>query len=229
MLYPVISCKHVFWGNFVSRMYCVWRWWETSSLFWLVHEWWRQTAYRNHLFNEPSFKCDALYWRSISLKWTYDDQPHRPVLKAYLYSLVPAFLLWCWRTHTQWTLFPVTLPSKASRAPGAFATVTMTGMDLKQLTAGTVKYQVYESFVPSFHRPGLCELLHLHQQGIWSFCTQSFGLKFPEQSSHSLCPDFYFRYASTNQVWGLSLYFHGVDQDHQPYDFDGTISYKISM
>jgi hypothetical protein len=58
---------------------------------------------------------------------------------------------------------------------------------------------------------------------------KALDLKFPNKVPTPYVLTCTFIMPAPTKSGDFSLYFHGEDQYHQPYDFDGTISYNIIM
>jgi len=116
--------------------------------------------------------------------------------------------------------------------PGAIGTVTVTGKTLKQIVAGTVKYQLYETGVRSFIGSGSSAFFDCDNKGCditkpialnmsdktgaaGSDYTLTFNFMFPDKDPSSSSLDF-------------SLVFWCEDQDHFPYDMSASIKYTAT-
>lgn len=112
-------------------------------------------------------------------------------------------------------------------APQSVATVTVKGVTKKQIDAGAVKYQIYETGVTSFISSGNSNYFDCNNKGcdrtkpIALTLTDPSG-KFP--TDYALTFSFALpKLKSSSKEFRIVIW--GTDQDHQPYDFSATITY----
>jgi len=109
---------------------------------------------------------------------------------------------------------------------GSAATVVVTGVAEKLVTAGAVKYQVYETGVTSFIASGNSNFFQCTNKGCDSSKPIALTLKEPTTSSSEYTLEFTFvipKDQSESKHYRLVVW--AVDQDHQPYDFSATIDF----
>ena len=108
------------------------------------------------------------------------------------------------------------------------ATVTIEGMTQKRILAGTVKYQLYEAFVPSFIGQGNSAYFTCNNKGCDPTMPVALTLTYPtaEKSKYKL--EFSFTMAKAQKGGDFRVVIYGQDQDHFPYDFSSTISFNYT-
>lgn len=110
------------------------------------------------------------------------------------------------------------------------ARVIVTGKTLKDIVAGTVQYQIYETGVRSFIASGSSPYFTCDNKGCDP--AKPIALNFADKkgaagSAYTLAFDFFFPTTESSSK-DFVLVFWGVDQDHNPQDFSVTISYRYS-
>jgi hypothetical protein len=121
--------------------------------------------------------------------------------------------------------------------PGNAATITVTGKAIKdQIQAGTVKYQIYQSFVKSFTSSGNAPYYTCDNKGCDA--DEPVALKWTNESQQNGAEEdfvLHFQAAlpkvvpsteSPNKTPSFRIVVWGEDQRHEPYDFSTTINFK---
>jgi hypothetical protein len=111
---------------------------------------------------------------------------------------------------------------------GAIATVEMKGLILKKITAGTVKYQVWESFMEQFVSEGNSEYFQCNNKGCDTSAPIALTLVDPSTVPSDYSLKFSFVMPAAQKSGDFRIVFYGQDQDHFPYDFSCTIGYNFS-
>lgn len=109
-------------------------------------------------------------------------------------------------------------------APKTLVKVTTKGFSHKRLTAGTVKWQIYETGVRSFEHSGNSPYFVCNNKGCDT--NQPVALKIANNGQFTLT--FTFEMGAAQASGDFKLVFWGVDQDHNPQDFSVTVSYAYA-
>ena len=106
------------------------------------------------------------------------------------------------------------------------AVITQSGICNKTLTAGTVKYQVYETGIPSFTSQGDFSYFHCDNTGCDRTQPMALKLDKPNGVPTKYTATFEFQMPYKKEGGDMKIVFWGTDQDHEPYDFSTTIAFK---
>jgi len=112
--------------------------------------------------------------------------------------------------------------------PHEVATVTIKGVAEKEIDAGAIKYQIYETGVTSFIASGNSNYFDCDNKGCDR--TKPIALKLTDTSGgfptdYELTFSFVLPHRqSSSKEFRVVLW--GTDQDHSPYDFSATITYN---
>jgi hypothetical protein len=96
-------------------------------------------------------------------------------------------------------------------------------------TSGTVKWQLYEAFVPSFVAQGDAPYFTCDNKGCNPQMPIALKLSHPELNGiQSYKLSFTYTMPASEKSGDFHLVVWGVDQDHTPYDFSATIGYNYT-
>jgi hypothetical protein len=127
------------------------------------------------------------------------------------------------------TVQTVTLSTQDGKwKAGAIATVEVTGIAKKDILAGTVKYQVWESFMEQFVSEGNAEYFDCNNKGCNQAAPIALTLDTPGAVPTGYSLKFSFVMPAAQKSGDFRIVFYGQDQDHFPYDFSCTIGYNFS-
>jgi len=111
---------------------------------------------------------------------------------------------------------------------GAIATVVVKGIAKKNILAGTVKYQVWESFMEQFVSEGNAAYFDCNNKGCNPSAPIALTLASPGVVPSDYSLKFSFVMPAAQKSGDFRIVFYGQDQDHFPYDFSCTIGYNFS-
>lgn len=100
----------------------------------------------------------------------------------------------------------------------------------KTITAGTLKYQLWEGYEPHFIASGSADYFHCTIKSCNTADPISLRLKDPSDpwTDFDLDFDFIMLHEASGGDKQFQLVFWGEDQDHSPYDFSATITYNLT-
>lgn len=114
-------------------------------------------------------------------------------------------------------------------APNTTATVNINGMILKkQITAGVVKYQLWEDDVSPYVATDSIPYFECDSHGCDPSSPVTLHLAHPDQRPTAFTLTFRFQQPEQTRTGAFKLDIWGADQDQSPYDFDATISYNYT-
>jgi len=111
---------------------------------------------------------------------------------------------------------------------GAVATVRLSGQDAKRIIAGTIKYQLWESYVEHFVQQGSFAYFQCDNKGCDPASPVALHLTNPVASQTSYWAEFQFTMPKALASGDFRLIVWGQDQDHYPYDFSATVNYNYT-
>ena len=121
------------------------------------------------------------------------------------------------------------MTSSAPWGERVVAAVVFKGVNNKTLTAGTVKYQVYEEGVTSFSSQGNFAYFHCTQHdGCNVAAPMALTLATPYKVPTNYTGKFEFQMPYKKKTGQMKLLFWGTDQDHEPYDFSATVQFNYT-
>lgn len=112
--------------------------------------------------------------------------------------------------------------------PGCEVNVELTGMANKMITAGTVKFQLYEEYVPKFEASGNEPYFKCDNKGCDTSSPVTLFLEDPTADKSPYQLRFTYVMGEAEKTGDFSLVVWGVDQDHTPYDFSVSIGYNYT-
>lgn len=111
---------------------------------------------------------------------------------------------------------------------GTIVRVRMTGVCKKKLTAGTLKFKLYESFVQHFESSGNLPYFKCTNKGCDTAQGETLFLEDPTADESRYTLEFDFTMATAEKTGIFSLVIWGADQSHTPYDFSVTVDYNYT-
>lgn len=111
---------------------------------------------------------------------------------------------------------------------GTTVRVTMTGSTTKKITAGTLKYQLYELYVTDKEAEGNLPYFKCGNKGCDTSEGETLFLSDPDSATSDFSLEFDYTMGEAKKTGIFSLVFWGVDQYHTPYDFSVSIGYNYS-